>query len=106
MAKAYTEHYALVQKLVPKEQSLELELGSGDEWEKLCWFLEKDIPVGPEGKAKQYPRVNDKAFFIAFRKRILWQAGVWAAQKVLGYGALCRLVFAAGAWCYSVGKSK
>ena len=75
---------------------MELELGSGDEWEKLCWFLEKDIPVGPEGKAKQYPRVNDKAFFVAFRKRILWQAGVWAAQKVLGYGALCRLVFAAG----------
>jgi hypothetical protein len=69
-------------------------------------FLEKDIPVGPEGKAKQYPRVNDKAFFVAFRKRILWQAGVWAAQKVLGYGALCRLGFAAGAWCYSVGRSR
>jgi hypothetical protein len=35
---AYTEHYALVQKLVPKEQLLELELGSGDEWGKLYWF--------------------------------------------------------------------
>jgi hypothetical protein len=55
-----------MQKLVLKEQLLELELGSGDEWGKLRRFLEKDIPVGPEGKAKQYLRMNDKAFFIAF----------------------------------------
>jgi hypothetical protein len=55
-----------MQKLVPKEQLLELDLGSGDEWGKLCQFWEKDIPVEPEGKAKQYPRMNDKAFFIAF----------------------------------------
>jgi hypothetical protein len=106
MTKAYAEHYALMRKLVPKEQLLELELGSGNEWEKLCRFVEKDIPVGPEGKAKQYPRVNDKAFFIAFRKRMLRRAGMWAAQKVLGYSALCGLVLAAGAWCYSVGKNR
>ena len=105
MTKAYTEHYALVQKLVPKEQFLELEVGSGDEWENLCRFLEKDVPVGPEGKAKQYPRVNDKVFFIAFRKRMLWRAGIWAAQKALRYDALCGSLLAAGAWCYSVGKS-
>jgi len=36
-------------------------------------------------------------FFIAFRKRMLWRAGMWAAQKVLGYGAFCGLVVAAGA---------
>jgi hypothetical protein len=62
--------------------------------------------VGPNGEVKQYPRVNDKWFFIAFRKRMLWRAGMWAAQKVLEYGAFCGLVVAAGAWCYSVGKSR
>ena len=81
-----------MQKLVLKEQLLELELGSGDEWGKLRRFLEKDIPVGPEGKAKQYPRMNDRAFFIAFWKRMLWRAGMWATQKVLGCGAMCGLV--------------
>jgi hypothetical protein len=54
MKKAYTEHYALVRKLVPKKQLLEL--GSGDEWERLCGFLEKDVPVGLSGQVKQYPR--------------------------------------------------
>jgi len=66
MKKAYTEHYALVRELVPKEQLLELELGSGDEWEKLCGFLEKDVPVGPNGEVKQYPRVNDKGSSLRF----------------------------------------
>jgi hypothetical protein len=106
MKKAYTEHYVLLRKLVPKEQLLELELGSGDEWERLCGFLEKDGPVGLNGQVKQYPRVNDKGFFTAFRKRMLWRAGMWAAQKVLGYGTLYGLVVAVGAWCYSVGESR
>jgi hypothetical protein len=106
MTEAYTAHYALVRKLVPKERLLELELGSGDELEKLCAFLGRDVPVDADGKLKEYPRVNDKGFFIAFRKRMLWRAGMWAVQKVLGYGVVCGLVVVAGAWCYSVGKSR
>ena len=77
---------------------MELELGSGDEWEKLCRPLEKDIPVGREGKAKQYPRVNDKAFFMRFEKGCYSGLGCrrrrkcsgmarcvdWCLQRVLG----------------------
>jgi hypothetical protein len=106
MTNAYTEHYALVRKLVPEEQLLELELGGGDEWLNLCTFLGREVPIDAERKIKEYPRVNDKGFFIAFRKRMLWRAGWWAAQKVLGYGILGGLVVTAGVWCYSVGKSR
>lgn len=90
MTDAYTEDDALVKKLVPKERLLKLELGAGGEWEKLCKFLGHDVPVDPgKGKAMEYPRVNDKRLFIAFRKRMLWRAGWWAAQKVLAYGTVC-----------------
>jgi hypothetical protein len=106
MTKAYTDHYALVRKLIPKERLLELELGSGKEWEKPCGFLGQEVPLDPNGKGKEYPRVNDKGFFIAFRKRMLWRAGMWAVQKVLGYGVVCGLAVVAGSWCYSVGKSR
>lgn len=103
MTDAYTEHYALVKKAVAKERLLELELGAGGEWDKLCHFLGHDVPVDPaEGQPMDYPRVNDKRGFIAFRKRMLWRAGWWAAQKVVAYGAVCGLVGVAGAWCYSV----
>jgi hypothetical protein len=85
MTKTYMGYYALVRKLVLKEQLLELELGSGDEWEKLCRFLEMDVPVGPEERVKQYPRANDKLFFIAFRKRMLWRAGAESARHCVGW---------------------
>lgn len=49
----YTEHYALVRKVTPKERLLEYRLGDG--WEPLCQFLGKPVPDVP------FPNVNDKA---------------------------------------------
>jgi hypothetical protein len=55
----YKEHYARVRRLVPSEQLLEYELGSG--WKPLCDFLEKDKPE------VEFPWINEAA---ALRKKM------------------------------------
>src|SRR2546421_12789777 len=35
-------------------------------------------------------------YYVFLPSPVLWRAGMWAAQKVLGYGAFCGLVGAAG----------
>ncbi|KAH0278494.1 hypothetical protein KCU91_g2411, partial [Aureobasidium melanogenum] len=47
----YSEHNALIKKLVPKERLLVYRLGSG--WEPLCEFLGKEVPD------VEFPRVNE-----------------------------------------------
>jgi len=51
----FEHQYARVRELVPKERLLEFELGDG--WEKLCPFLEVDMPE------YGYPRVNEATAF-------------------------------------------
>ena len=74
MEVAYTEHYENIYKMCPKEKLLRLKLGDG--WAPLCRFLEKDIP------SNDYPNVNDKDFFIAFRKNMVKRATRWALLKI------------------------
>jgi hypothetical protein len=74
MEAAYTEQYENIYKMCPKEKLLRLKLGDG--WEPLCKFLEKDYPKN------DYPKVNDREFFIAFRKNMVKRATRWAITKI------------------------
>ena len=56
--RVYTEHYDMVRRLVPKDRLLEYQIGEG--WDRLCAFLEEDVPNVP------YPNTNEAA---AFRDR-------------------------------------
>ena len=67
----FEQQYARVRELVPKENLLEFELGDG--WDKLCPFLEVDIPE------VTYPRVNEATAFKdrnALRFRLAVQRGM------------------------------
>lgn len=56
----YREHYERVRRLVPPEQLLEYELGSG--WEPLCEFLCKENPNA------EFPWINEAS---ALQKKML-----------------------------------
>lgn len=56
--KAYEDQYALVRRMVPKDNLLEYQIGEG--WERLCDFLEVEQPE------VAYPNTNEAA---AFRDR-------------------------------------
>lgn len=75
MRAAYEEHYARIRKACPPDRMLTIGLGDG--WFRLCKFLGHAVPDKP------YPKVNDRAFFIEFRVRMLKRATFWAAQKIL-----------------------
>jgi hypothetical protein len=74
----YKEHYAMVRRLVPKDQLLEYKLSQG--WEPLCEFLNVPVPDQP------FPRTNDaasfKALFILFRV-VLVVLALWNILKYL-----------------------
>jgi hypothetical protein len=55
----YEEHYESVRRIVPKERLLEMPLGEGKEWERLCQFLGCEVPSTP------YPHANDGSVYRA-----------------------------------------
>ncbi|KAJ7457764.1 hypothetical protein FB451DRAFT_1183086 [Mycena latifolia] len=50
-AALFKAHYGSVKVMVPPERLLEVEVGEG--WERLCAFLEEEVPVGA------FPHTND-----------------------------------------------
>lgn len=54
----YLDHIESVKRTIPPDQLLVVELGEG--WERICKFLEKDVPSVP------YPRANSTEEFIDF----------------------------------------
>lgn len=81
----YREHYALIKKLVPKEQLLVYQLGSG--WQPLCVFLGKEVPdVG-------FPHVNEteelkERVFLALMLGVRRAAVRWAKMAPLALIAM------------------
>ncbi|KAK5467586.1 hypothetical protein LTS15_000559 [Exophiala xenobiotica] len=67
----YSQHYAQIRKLVPKDRLLEYQVQDG--WEPLCKFLGKEVPDVP------FPRGNEKA---DLHKRI--EAYSRAEAKIFG----------------------
>lgn len=55
----WEEHYATVRRMVPEEQLLDFRPGEELCWERLCAFLEKEVPVGVD-----FPRVNSREAWI------------------------------------------
>jgi len=90
--RVFEQQYSRVRELVPKDRLLEFELGDG--WEKLCPFLEVDIPeVG-------YPRVNEATAFKdrnALRFRLAVQRGM---PRIVATVTAVAGVFSAGALFY------
>lgn len=59
----YKDHWEMVKGMVPPEQLLEYELGSG--WEPLCTFLGKDVPEGVD-----FPWVNEQKALMLKMKQV------------------------------------
>lgn len=87
----YTEHYALVRRVTPKERLLEFRLRDG--WAPLCAFLGKEVPDCP------FPWVNDaeaiqeiiRIVIILSLKRVLWKmAFVPCCLAFVALGYYCR----------------
>ncbi|KAJ7181456.1 P-loop containing nucleoside triphosphate hydrolase protein [Mycena crocata] len=83
----YAAYYEEVRRMVPKERLLDYRVGEG--WEKLCKFLEKDVPAG------LFPKVNDtQAFHDHMAKRVL---PIWRRAAVK-YGVPALLISAGFVW--------
>ncbi|KAL7811915.1 hypothetical protein V8C26DRAFT_437212 [Trichoderma gracile] len=76
------EHNEYVRNIVPKENLLEVELGSG--WEPLCRFLGKPVPEKP------FPHANEAAARDQFTQRLLRKAvmawaGIFTIMGLVSY---------------------
>lgn len=79
----FEEHYAMVRRLVPKEQLLEYDIRDG--WEPLCEFLGHDVPQDP------FPRTNDdEATGAMIRQLVLFEL-----RKALRMGLYLTVVLVA-----------
>lgn len=74
MPMAHKEHFAMVRKIVPPEQLVELRLEDG--WEPLCRFLDVPIPDVP------FPHVNEKASLQKVRDQKLKAILVLVAKRL------------------------
>lgn len=74
-SRRYEEHYACVRALVPPNMLLELPLGDGQEWSRLCTFLGVGVPDVP------YPHANDASTYRArheyARRELIRTVGVF-----------------------------
>lgn len=85
--KIFEEQYALVRKLVPKNQLLEYQIGEG--WDNVCDFLEVPVPGAP------YPNTNEAA---AFRDRNWLRFKLSARRGAPRIAITAVSVAAVGAW--------
>jgi hypothetical protein len=82
--KMYVGHNNHVRKVVPKERLLDFEPGMG--WQPLCDFLEVPVPKGADGKALDFPHVNDSKQ-MRFVLKLVFAVGMvhWAVLIALLY---------------------
>ena len=86
--RVYEQQYETVRRLVPKDRLLEFDIGEG--WDRLCDFLEVDVPN------VAYPRTNEGAAFkernwlrmkLAVRRgapRMAWTGAISVASIAIG----------------------
>ncbi|KAL8947344.1 MAG: hypothetical protein Q9222_006363 [Ikaeria aurantiellina] len=74
LRRTFRQHYALVKKLVPKEQLLVFDPKMG--WEPLCAHLGREVPDVP------YPNLNDLKFTIWFHEQLWWTTTKKAAVEI------------------------
>lgn len=94
----YHSHHARVrQKMLTAGREADyLEFNVKEGWEPLCKFLGREVPTDVDGKAKPFPRVNDRGtfaqtldpYFTALLKKFLWT----------GVACLLPIVVIIGAW--------
>ncbi|KAK4500502.1 hypothetical protein PRZ48_008691 [Zasmidium cellare] len=72
----YTDYYARIRKICPKERLLDFKLGVHG-YKELCEFLGDKQPEG------EYPRINESKTFLPIYSVWWWYCARRAAQKVL-----------------------
>lgn len=69
MKASYLTYYEMVERLCIEEQRTWMRMDLGEGWERLCQFLEKDVPN------HDYPRLYDSRTFLETHKR-WWRDGI------------------------------
>jgi hypothetical protein len=72
----YVEYNASICALVPSERLLEYEMG--EDWGRLCRFLEKDVPEVP------FPHKNDSTMILEGSRKQIWLIYRRTALRMLG----------------------
>ena len=88
---AYDAHYRRIQKLVPKEKLLELDLKDLD-WKPLCEFLGKKVPNEP------FPRLNESKVFVNEFRKLHLMTLMGGSIKILSPVAVAGAVLAGSMW--------
>jgi hypothetical protein len=70
------EYNASIRALVPSERLLEYEMG--EDWGRLCRFLEKDVPEVP------FPHKNNSTMILEGSRKQIWLIYRHAALQMLG----------------------
>jgi len=90
--RAFEQQYATVRKLVPKDRLLEYQIGEG--WDRLCDFLDVDVPGVP------YPNTNEAAAFRDRNRLRFWLALRRGAPRLAATLLSLAAVVVWGIWLY------
>ena len=90
LKKGYTQHYARMRAVVPKERLLQWHPRDG--WEPLCKFLGKEVPEG------EFPKVNQGDFVADLHGKMLMLRFVVVVLKGLRMVSPLLVVSAAWLW--------
>ena len=93
MKAAYLKYYETVEKLCTEQQRTWMRMDLGEGWERICQFLEKDVPN------HDYPRLYDSQTFLETHERWWWDGILKTFQKTVG-GLVLTLAVVIGVYIF------